>query len=51
MPAKSSSSKSNTKNEKADPTRRKLSWAQIAFGLFALLMIVTMILSLVGKGN
>ncbi len=51
MASKSSSSKSktNTKNEKPNQPRRKLSWAQIVFGIFALLLILSMMLSLVSK--
>lgn len=46
MPTKSSKSKASSKNEKSQP-KRKLTGAQIAFGIFALLLILSMVLALV----
>ena len=51
MPTKSSKSKSSAKYEKADAPRQKVTVAQVAFGIFALMLVVTMILSLVVQGN
>ena len=51
MPTKSSKSKSSAKYEKVDAPRQKVTVAQVAFGIFALLLVVTMILSLVVQGN
>ncbi len=51
MSSKSSSSKSKTKNEKSDTPRRKITLGQIVFGIFALLMIITMVLSSVSLGS
>lgn len=46
MPAKTSKSKNSSKNNKP---RRKPNIAQIAFVIFAALLIITMLLSLVSK--
>jgi hypothetical protein len=53
MPSKSSPSKRkpNTKNEKADPRRRQLRWTQIVVGIFAVMIIMTMVLSMVAQQN
>jgi hypothetical protein len=51
MPPKSPTSKSKTgaKNDKAAAPRPKLTLAQIAFIIFAILLILSMVLSLVSK--
>jgi len=52
MPSKSpSKSKPTTKPEKADPRARQLQWARILVGIFAVLVILSMVLSSVALGN
>jgi hypothetical protein len=49
MSNKSSKTKTGTKNEKPDQRSRQLRWARIAFAVFGLLLILSMVLSLVSK--
>jgi len=44
-----SQSKASDRTEKNTTRPRQLRWARIAFGIFALLLILSMVLSLVAK--
>lgn len=46
MPAKNSKNKTSSKNEKP---KQKMTISQIAFGIFAVLLIIVMLLSLVSQ--
>ena len=39
---------SDNKRPRADHETRQRRWAQVAFGVFALIMVLTLVLSLVG---
>jgi hypothetical protein len=47
MPAKSSKSKGNTRNAKVDRQSRQVFWLRVAFSIFALILVLSMVLSLV----
>ena len=49
MAGKSSKGKSNGKSERVDQQTRQLRWARIAFGIFAVILVLSMLLSLVSK--
>jgi len=47
MAGKIAKSKTSSKNEKNDHQTRQMLWARIAFVLFALVLILSMVLSMV----
>ena len=49
MASKQTKSKNSTKSEKSDPRARQMLWYRIAFIIFALILVVSMLLSLVVK--
>jgi hypothetical protein len=49
MPSKSSKSKTNPKPEKIDRQAHQTRWMRIAFGIFAVLLILSMVLAAVSK--
>lgn len=49
MAGKSSKNRGGGKNERADYRARQLRWTRIALGVFALLLVLSMLLSLVSK--
>jgi len=49
MASKSSKSRNKNRSEKADPRARQLRWYRIAFGIFAVILVLSMLLSLAIK--
>ncbi len=49
MASKISKSKAMNKSEKPDQRARQLQWTRLIFGIFAILLIVSMLLSLLVK--
>jgi hypothetical protein len=49
MAGKTAKSRTSNKSEKANRQTRQLLWARIAFGVFALVLILSMVLSMVAN--
>ena len=47
MATKTTKGNSNDKKPRIDHQARQVKWAQIAFGIFALIMVLTLVLSMV----
>ena len=51
MAGKSSKSKAGTKGKATDRQARQMRWAQVAFSIIALIMVLSMVLALIGTST